>query len=68
MIKMSLNASTAGLPSIHADVRDALEELRLDEELAVARDLLEQRDRLLEVAVLRAAIEVTAEQRTRARP
>ena len=45
-----------------ADVRDALEELGLDVELALARHLLEQPDRLLEVALSAAAVVVAAEE------
>src|SRR5437868_4366969 len=51
-----------GLAFILADVGHALEELRLDEELAVARDLPEQRDRLVEVAVATVPVIVAAEQ------
>src|SRR5436190_359719 len=45
-----------------ADVGHALEELALDEELAVAVDLLEQRDRLVEVTVATLPVVVTAEE------
>jgi hypothetical protein len=51
-----------GLAVGHADVGHALEELGLDVELALGRDLLEQQDGLAEVAVVAAAVVVAAEQ------
>ena len=68
MTRISLNASTGRLALVLADVGHALEELGLDEELALAVDLLEQLDRLVEVAVAALAVEVAAEQEVAARP